>query len=291
MVGVESIALKITGKPKDIGGFGVRRLLPVAQRRSVGAFVFLDHMGPALLEKGKGMDVPPHPHIGLATVTYLYEGSIYHRDSLGSEQEIFPGDVNWMTAGRGIVHSERSSERTRATDRKVHGLQMWVALPKEHEEMSPAFVHTAKSELPELSGEGWRGRLIAGNLFGKTSPVATLSRLFFADLHADAGVSLLFRPDYEEAAVYVVKGELDIDGATIDAGTLAVLDRRPGVTLTAMKDTVFAVFGGDALPEPRHMYWNFVSTSRERIERAKDDWRARRFDPVPGDDGYTPLPD
>ena len=291
MAGADSIGLKITGKPKDIGGFEVRRLLPVAQRRSVGAFVFLDHMGPALLAKGEGMDVGPHPHIGLATVTYLYEGSIFHRDSLGSEQEISPGDINWMTAGRGIVHSERSSEAARATERTVHGLQMWVALPRECEEMEPAFVHTPKSALPELSGEGWQGRLIAGSLYGKTSPVATLSRLFFADIRADAGTSLLFAPDYEEAAVYVVEGELDIDGATVEAGTLAVLDARPEVTLTTMKETVFAVFGGDALPEPRHMYWNFVSTSRERIEQAKNDWRARRFDPVPGDDDYVPLPE
>ncbi|MAZ04698.1 MAG: hypothetical protein CMN56_16315 [Sneathiella sp.] len=287
----DSIALSITGKIADIGGFEVRRLLPVAKRRSVGSFVFLDHMGPAVLKAGQGMDVRPHPHIGLATVTYLYEGSILHRDSIGSVQEICPGDVNWMTAGRGIVHSERSSDAMRRVERPVHGLQMWVALPKEHEEIDPSFVHTPKSELPELHGERWRGRLVAGSLFGETSPVATLSRLFFADIQLEAGASIPFAPEYEEAAVYVIEGEVDIDGASVEAGTLAVLDKNPTVTLTAMKDTVIAVLGGDALPEHRTIYWNFVSSRRERIEQAKEDWKENRFDSVPGDDSYIPLPD
>ncbi|MZR29155.1 pirin family protein [Sneathiella litorea] len=287
----DSITLRITGKPKDIGGFEVRRLLPVAQCRSVGAFVFLDHMGPAILAAGEGLDVQPHPHIGLATVTYLYEGSILHRDSLGSVQEISPGDVNLMTAGRGIVHSERSSEESRATDRSIQGLQLWVALPKEHEDMAPAFSHTPKSALPELTGEGWHGRLVAGSLFGETSPVSTMNRFFFADIRADAGVSIPFTPDYEEAAVYVVDGELDIDGATLEAGTLAVLEKHPTVTLTSMKEAVFVVLGGDALPEPRFMYWNFVSTSQEKIERAKNDWREQSFDSVPGDNSFVPLPE
>ena len=286
-----AIELRIDPRERPVGSTTVRRLLPFRSRRMVGPFTFADLIGREELDDATSPSVDAHPHIGLATVTYLYEGSIFHRDSLGSEQEISPGDINWMTAGRGIVHSERSSEAARATERTVHGLQMWVALPRECEEMEPAFVHTPKSALPELSGEGWQGRLIAGSLYGKTSPVATLSRLFFADIRADAGTSLLFAPDYEEAAVYVVEGELDIDGATVEAGTLAVLDARPEVTLTTMKETVFAVFGGDALPEPRHMYWNFVSTSRERIEQAKNDWRARRFDPVPGDDDYVPLPE
>ncbi|WP_340150874.1 pirin family protein [uncultured Sneathiella sp.] len=287
----DSIALSITGKIADIGGFEVRRLLPVAKRRSVGSFVFLDHMGPAVLKAGQGMDVRPHPHIGLATVTYLYEGSILHRDSLGSVQEICPGDVNWMTAGRGIVHSERTSDAMRGIEQSVHGLQMWVALPKEHEETDPSFEHTPKSELPELRGEGWWGRLVAGSLFGETSPVVTLSRLFFADIQLEAGVSIPFAPEYEEAAVYVIEGEVDVDGASVEAGTLAVLDNNPMVTLTAMKDTVIAVLGGDALPEPRFMYWNFVSSSRDRIDQAKEGWKENRFDSVPGDDSYTPLPD
>ncbi|MBO0332127.1 pirin family protein [Sneathiella sp. CAU 1612] len=287
----DSIALSINGKPKDIGGLEVRRLLPVAKCRSVGAFVFFDHMGPVTFRTGDGMDVLPHPHIGLATVTYLFEGSIMHRDSLGSVQEIFPGDVNLMTAGRGIVHSERSSEESRSSDQSIHGLQLWVALPKEHEEMAPAFSHTPKSALPELSGEGWHGRLIAGSLFGETSPVATMNRYFFADLRFDAGVSITFTPDYDEAAIYVVEGELDIDGASVEAGALAVLKKYPSVTLTSMKETIFVVLGGEALPEPRYMHWNFVSTSQERIERAKDDWRAQRFDGVPGDDSFVPLPE
>lgn len=287
----DSIALSINGKPKDVAGLEVRRLLPVARCRSVGAFVFLDHMGPATFRAGEGMDVLPHPHIGLATVTYLFEGSIMHRDSLGSVQEISPGDVNLMTAGRGIVHSERSSEESRARDRCIHGLQLWVALPKEDEEMAPAFSHTPKSALPELGGEGWHGRLIAGDLFGETSPVATINRYFFADLRFDAGVSVIFAPEYDEAAIYVIEGELDIDGAAVDAGTLAVLKKRPSVTLTSMKDTVFVVLGGDELPEPRFMHWNFVSTSKKSIERAKDDWREQRFDSVPGDNSFIPLPE
>ena len=287
----DSITLRITGKLADIGGFEVRRLLPVAKRRSVGSFVFLDHMGPATLNAGQGLDVRPHPHIGLATVTYLYDGSILHRDSLGSVQEICPGDVNWMTAGRGIVHSERSSDAMRSVEQSVHGLQMWVALPREYEETDPSFVHTPKSDLPELRGVGWHGRLVAGSLFDETSPVATLSRLFFADIQLEAGVSIPFAPDYEEAAVYVIEGEVDIDGASVEAGTLAVLDKNPTVNLTAMKDTVVAVLGGDALPEPRTIYWNFVSSSREKIEQAKDDWKENRFDGVPGDDSYIPLPD
>ncbi|MDF2365846.1 pirin family protein [Sneathiella sp.] len=287
----DSIALSITGKPKDIGGFEVRRLLPVARCRSVGAFVFLDHMGPATLKAGEGMDVLPHPHIGLATVTYLFDGSILHRDSLGTVQEICPGDVNLMTAGRGIVHSERSSAESRSRDREVHGLQMWVALPKEQEEISPEFSHTSKSALPELKGEGWKGRLVTGSLFGETSPVETMNRYFFADLRLEADVSIPFTPDYDEAALYVVEGEIDIDGATVSAGTLVVLEKHPTVTLTSSKETVCVVLGGDALPEPRFMYWNFVSTSKERIERAQDDWREQRFDGVPGDTSFVPLPE
>ncbi|MCC3303334.1 pirin family protein [Sneathiella sp. HT1-7] len=287
----DSIALSITGKPKDIGGFEVRRLLPVARCRSVGAFVFLDHMGPTTLKAGEGIDVLPHPHIGLATVTYLFEGAILHRDSLGTVQEIFPGDVNLMTAGRGIVHSERSSEETRSKDRDVHGLQMWVALPKEHEEIRPVFSHTPKSALPDLKGEGWHGRLVVGSLFGKTSPVETMNRYFFVDLRLEAGVSIPFAPDYDEAAVYVVDGELDIDGAIVGAGTLAVLEKKPNVLLTSRQEATFVVLGGDALPEPRFMYWNFVSTRKERIERAKEDWRGQRFDRVPGETSFVLLPE
>ena len=287
----EPVELIISGKPKDIGGFEVRRLLPVAKRRSVGPFVFLDHMGPAVLAPAQGMDVRPHPHIGLATVTYLYEGSILHRDSVGSVQEITPGDVNWMTAGSGIVHSERSSDAARAREQLVHGLQMWVALPKEMEEIKPTFIHYPKAKLPDIYGDGWKGRLIAGALFGARSMVTTLNPLFFADIRADAGAQIALRPDYDEGAIYVVSGRVQIGGRTIEAGELAVLQKHVDVSLTTMEASVIAFLGGDSLPEPRFMYWNFVSTSRERIDQAKSDWRDQRFAKVPGESEFTPLPE
>lgn len=287
----DAIELLITGKAKDIGGFEVRRLLPVAKRRAVGSFVFLDHMGPTVMPAGHGLDVRPHPHIGLATVTYLYEGSILHRDSLGSVQEIFPGDVNWMTAGRGIVHSERSADNVRAVDQSLNGLQMWVALPLENEEVMPEFSHVPKSSLPVLSGNGWQGRLIAGSLFGETSSVVTKSRLFFADLELNANTEMKLEPDYDECAVYVSKGGISIDGQGVSEGELAVLKNNTHVELMAEAPAVIAVFGGDTLPEPRHIFWNFVSSSKDRIEQAKEDWRQMRFEKVPGDDEFTPLPD
>ncbi len=286
-----SIELRIVGRPRDIGGFEVRRLLPVAKKRSVGSFVFLDHMGPVVMPSGKGMDVKPHPHIGLATVTYLYDGAIMHRDSLGTELEIHPGDVNLMTSGRGITHSERSSDQSRQAEEMVNGLQMWVALPKEHEEIEPSFIHVPEKDLPEISGEGWSGRLVAGSLSGHTSPAEILSRFFFVDIRAQAYSEIDLEPEYEEVAVYVVEGELETDGERIDAGELVVLGSGDTVKLKALSPSIFAVLGGDALPEPRFMYWNFVSTRKETIEQAKEDWRQQRFDKVPGDDDYTPLPE
>ncbi|PHQ70930.1 MAG: hypothetical protein COB93_04330 [Sneathiella sp.] len=286
-----AIDLILLGKPRDIGGFDVRRLLPQAKRRAVGPFVFLDHMGPTVIPAGSGMDVKPHPHIGLATVTYLYEGAILHRDSVGSVQEISPGDVNLMTAGCGITHSERSSDAARATDQAVNGLQMWVALPAEDEEMAPAFSHTPKALLPLVSGAGWRGRVVVGELFGETSPVVTRNRLFFGDLQLQAGAELAFTPAYDEAAVYVVSGSVKIDGERVEEGSLAILKDREGGLITASGNTVIAVLGGDSLPEPRHMYWNFVSTRKQRLEQAKDDWQQQAFDKVPGDSEFTLLPE
>jgi redox-sensitive bicupin YhaK (pirin superfamily) len=285
------IEFRIAGRPRDIGGFDVRRLLPVAKKRSVGSFVFLDHMGPVVLPAGKGMDVKPHPHIGLATVTYLYEGAIMHRDSLGTEQEIHPGDVNLMTAGKGITHSERSRDHSRESEERVHGLQMWVALPKDSEEIDPSFQHVSKSDLPEITGTGWSGRLVAGTLCGFSSPAEILSRFFFIDVRADAGSEVDFDPDYEEVAIYVVEGTLEIGLENVEAGELVVLGPGNTVKLKALTSAIFAVLGGDALPEPRLMYWNFVSTRKEAIEQAKEDWQRQRFVTVPGDDDYTPLPD
>ncbi|MCR9213394.1 MAG: pirin family protein [Proteobacteria bacterium] len=285
------IELRIAGRPRDIGGFNVRRLLPVAKKRSVGSFVFLDHMGPVVLPAGEGMDVKPHPHIGLATVTYLYEGAIMHRDSLGTEQEIHPGDVNLMTSGRGITHSERSGDQSRQKEERINGLQMWVALPKEHEDIEPFFTHVPKNDLPEISGEGWSGRLVAGSLSGYTSPAELLSRFFFVDIRAQADAVFDLEPDYEEVAVYVVDGALEIDGENVAEGELVVLGAGDIVKIKSLRPSIFAVLGGDALPEPRFMYWNFVSTKKEAIEQAKDDWRHQRFDKVAGDEDYTPLPD
>jgi redox-sensitive bicupin YhaK (pirin superfamily) len=286
----ESVEHIISGKSKDLGGMTVRRLLPVAKRRSVGSFVFLDHMGPMVFAAGKGIDVAPHPHIGLATVTYLYEGSILHRDSLGSLQEIYPGDVNWMTAGSGIAHSERSSDLARSSHQSLNGLQLWVALPKKHEETAPSFVHTPKEDLPLISGEGWQGRLIAGELFDQKSPLTTLTRLFFTDISLDARSKLLLQPDYDEAAVYVVAGEIEIGKQTIMGGELAILKNRSSAQILAHKPSVIAILGGDTLPEPRFMYWNFVSTQQSRIEQAKNKWREQRFEPVPGETEFMPLP-
>lgn len=285
------IELRIAGRARDIGGFEVRRLLPVAKRRSVGSFVFLDHMGPVVMPPGQGMDVKPHPHIGLATVTYLYDGAIMHRDSLGSELEIHPGDVNLMTAGKGITHSERSGEVSRQSEERINGLQMWVALPKEQETVAPSFLHVPKSDLPEISGPGWSGRLVAGSLHGQTSPVTTLGRYFFVDIRAEADTEIVLDPDYEEAALYIAEGSVEVSGQTADAGELLVFGPGDRVKIRAQEKTVFAVLGGDALPEPRHMYWNFVATDQSAIDRAKEDWRNQRFDKVPGDDEYTPLPE
>ncbi|TNE41927.1 MAG: pirin family protein [Alphaproteobacteria bacterium] len=286
-----AIDFTIEGKVKDLGGFRVRRLLPVAKRRSVGPFVFLDHMGPATLAPGKGIDVRPHPHIGLATVTYLYEGSLMHRDSLGSVQLITPGDVNLMTAGRGIAHSERSAEDTREEAEPIHGLQLWVALPTEKEEMAPEFLHVPKKDLPEIGGPGWTGRLVAGFLFGATSPVVTQSPLFFADLRLEAGAELSFSPQYDEAAVQVTAGEIEIDGETVSEGSLAILNPGAFAVFTARTDAMVAVLGGEKLPEKHFMFWNFVSSREERIEQAKEDWRQQRFDKIPGETEFIPLPE
>jgi redox-sensitive bicupin YhaK (pirin superfamily) len=285
------IDLVIEGRSRDIGGFPVRRILPYAKRRMVGPFIFLDEMGPLVLPEGQGLDVAPHPHIGLSTLTYLFEGEIMHRDSLGSEQAIRPGAVNWMTAGRGIVHSERSSEEERAREKSLHGLQSWIALPLEQEEAEPDFSHHAACDLPVIEREGALLRLLAGEAYGEVSPVPVFSELFYlhAELHAGAEVDL--PEDHEERAVYVVQGEVELTGATVTAGQLAVL--RPGgeAEVRAVHASRVMLLGGARLKNPRHIWWNFVSSKPERLEKAKSAWKARDFPPVPGDDGYVPLPE
>lgn len=289
--GVEAMgAVELTIEPRirSLGEFDVRRVLPAAKRRMVGPFVFLDHMGPAAFGPGEGMAVRPHPHIGLATITYLFEGEIMHRDSLGCVQLIEPGAVNLMTAGRGIVHSERSPDMTAAS--RLHGLQSWVALPLELEETEPTFVHYPADSLPEQSIEGCTVRVVMGSAYGLQSPVLTYSpTLYFAaTLPADAELTVL--DEAPERAVYVVSGSVSIGGDTYGEGTLAVLRSGVPVRLRAATDTLAVVVGGAPLG-PRHIWWNFVSSSEARIERAKRDWAEMRMGTVPGDDEFIPLPE
>ena len=284
----------VVPRTRDLGdGFEVRRALPSVQKRMVGPFVFLDEMGPSRFEAGRGLDVRPHPHIGLATVTYLFDGEILHRDSVGSVQAIRPGEVNWMTAGRGIVHSERTAPEQRRAPSSLAGLQCWVALPKRDEECEPSFVHVEAGQLPQHDGDGATARLIVGEFFGRRSPVETLSPMFYVDLRLAPGARLDVPPDYPEQAIYVAQGRLDLgaDGA-FDAGRLLVL--RPGVTVTLAAGPDGArvmLLGGEPMDGPRYLAWNFVASSAERIEQAKDDWRMGRFAAVPGETEFIPLPD
>ncbi len=286
---MSAISLKISPRERDLGGFSVRRILPFARRRQVGPFVFLDHMGPKTFAPGEGLDVRPHPHIGLATVTYLFEGQILHHDSLGVFQAIEPGAVNWMTAGRGIVHSERTDPQRRASGGRLHGIQAWVALPVEHEEVEPAFHHHGAATLPRFERDGVGLTLIAGSAFGHESPVTVFSRLFYLDAIMPAGRGIVLPAEYPERAVYVAEGELTVDGETVSAGECAVLMPDVLPRLDATADSRVMLLGGDAL-EPRIIWWNFVSSRHERIEQAKRDWREGRFDPVPGETDVIPLP-
>lgn len=281
----------IEPRDRDLGGFTVRRVLPAAKLRNVGPFVFFDHMGPARFQRGEGIDVRPHPHIGLATVTYLFEGEILHRDSLGFEQPIRPGDVNWMTAGRGIVHSERVSAEVRATEHRLNGIQSWVALPKADEETEPSFFHHPADSLPEFTQGAATLRLIAGSAFGHTAPTKTFSRMFYVDALLPAGASVTLPSDYEERALYVADGAIDIDGETYTPGKMAVFAPGADVAFEAVKESRTMLLGGEPLDSPRHIWWNFVSSSKERIQQAKDDWANDRFARVPGDSEFIPLPE
>jgi len=289
--GFDAIDVALEGKAKDLGGFEVRRLLPSVRRRMVGPFIFFDRMGPADFAPGRGIDVRPHPHIGLATVTYLFAGEILHRDSLGSVQPIRPGDVNWMTAGRGIAHSERTGPATRAAGGPLSGIQAWVALPRTEEECEPAFSHHAAEALPFVEGEGWRLRLIAGSWEGVHSPVTTAWDTLYLDAALDPGARLLFPAEHEERAVYPVEGSIEIDGRPTPPDSLLVLRPGQAVTIASRTASRLMLLGGAAMDGPRHIWWNFVSSSPERIEQAKQDWRTQRFAPVPGDTEFIPLPE
>jgi hypothetical protein len=281
----------IAAPTRDLGGFEVRRALPSARRRMVGPFIFLDQMGPAAFQEGQGVDVRPHPHIGLATVTYLFEGEVLHRDSLGSVQPIQPGAVNWMTAGRGIAHSERTAPEARTAGGRLFGMQAWVALPKQHEEDEPSFIHHPASTLPLLEGEGARVNLIVGSLYGKTSPVKTLSEMFYAAVALEKGARLALPADYEERALYLAEGEVEIDGIGFSTGELLVF--RPGseIVFRASAPARVLLLGGEPMDGPRYIFWNFVSSSRDRLEEAKADWKAGRFVPVPQETEFIPLPE
>lgn len=283
----------IPGRARDlVGGFKVQRVLPYSQRRMVGPFIFLDQMGPEVLRSGVGLDVAPHPHIGLATVTYLFEGELLHRDSLGTEQMIRPGEVNWMTAGSGIVHSERTPLPLRRTGSQLFGLQSWVALPLRDEETEPTFAHHDAAELPIIEGEGKYVRLVAGKLFGSHSPVVTRSELFYADVQFEAGASLQLTSEHDERAAYIVAGAINLAGHHgFNAGDLLVFKPGEAVSIRADSPARLMLLGGARLDGQRHIWWNFVSSSKERIEQAKEDWLNNKFAPVPGETEFIPLPE
>lgn len=281
----------IAPRTHDIGGLEVRRAVPTLQARSVGPFVFVDHMGPALFEPGRGIDVRPHPHIGLATVTYLWAGALRHRDTLGSLQDILPGDVNWMTAGRGIAHSERTPTGPRAAGHALHGMQTWVALPKPDEETAPAFHHHPADTLPWRDHAGARLRVIAGRGFGMESPVRVFSDTFNVAIDLARDAELAIDAEAPERALYVLEGQAQLDGADIPEKHLVVLDPGARHLLRAKSPLKAMLFGGEPLDAPRHMWWNFVSSSKERIEQAKADWDSGAFGLIPGDDAERiPLP-
>jgi hypothetical protein len=283
------IELTIQPRVRSLGEFDVRRVLPAAKRRMVGPFVFLDHMGPAVFPPGHGINVRPHPHIGLATITYLFEGEIMHRDSLGYRQLIQAGAVNLMTAGRGIVHSERASDDVAVTSR-LHGIQSWIALPLELEEMEPTFLHYPASSLPERSIDDCSVRVIMGSAYGLQSPVLTYSPTLYLEATLPAGAELVLLDEAQERAVYVAAGSVTIGADTYGEGTLAVLREGTIVPLAARGDTRVVVVGGASIG-PRHIWWNFVSSSEARIERAKRDWAEMRMGTVAGDDEFIPLPE
>ncbi len=288
----DQIELMVIPNVRDIDGFEVRRALPTARRRMVGPFIFFDQMGPALLRAGQALDVRPHPHIGLSTVTYLFDGKIRHRDSLGTEMVIEPGDVNLMTAGRGIVHSERTPEELRGAPMSVSGLQTWLALPEDKEEVAPSFAHTVGGELPVFDAEGVSGRLIIGDFHGHRSPVRPTSETLYADIRLAPGARVKIPADAEERAIYTLEGEVAISGDVFPAQRLLVFKPGDEIVVSSSLGAHFMLFGGASLGSRRYIWWNFVSSSKERIEQAKNEWKTGRFDIVPGDEEeFVPLPE
>lgn len=287
----DAIDLVIHAKPRDLGGFIVRRTLPSMRRRLVGPFIFFDHMGPVEMAPGEGMDVRPHPHIALATVTYLFEGAIFHRDSLGNATEIRPGDVNWMTAGTGIVHSERTPPAVRAAGHGLHGIQAWVAVRTDEEDGEPAFVHHASSSLPRIERPGVVVRLVSGKAFGAEAKAPTKTATLYADIELDAGASVDLPDGVEERAAYVVSGTIACEGSTFEEGTMVIFRHGACASLRAESQARVMLLGGDRIDGERFIWWNFVSSSKERIEAAKLAWKEGRFPKVPGEDEFIPLPE
>lgn len=294
-----AITHRIPGRARDLGGFEVRRVLPHARRRTIGPFIFFDQMGPARFAPGKGIDVRPHPHIGLATVTYLFDGALHHKDSLGVDQVIRPGDVNWMTAGRGVVHSERTPSPEREDGHDMYGIQTWVALPEADEDSAPGFYHHPAADLPDFERDGMRFRLILGDAWGHEAPVAVSSPIFYLHGEAPAGTQTRLDIDHAERAVYLVSGAVTIDGEPLEAGEMAAIEPGSSPMLAAQSDSRLMLCGGAPIGE-RKLFWNFVASSPERLERAKADWQAAadagfpaggRFTLPPGENEHIPLPE
>lgn len=288
----DALELVVVPRTRDIGdGFAVRRALPHGKRQMVGPFIFFDQFGPMQFIAGQGMDVKPHPHIGLATVTYLFDGKIRHRDSEGNISDIVPGAMNLMTAGSGIAHSERTPDVERASGQRMLGLQSWIALPENKEEMEPGFQHFSAAELPVVSENGVKARIIAGSAFGKRSNVSTVSDWFYVEVTLGEGMSAPLDADYEERAIYLVEGEIEIAGDRFEAPRLLVFRPGDAITVRATQRSRMMYLGGTALEGPRYIWWNFVSSRRERIEQAKEDWKMARFGAVPDETEVIPLPD
>ena len=288
----DAIEMIIVPRARDLGGFEVRRALPSARRQMIGPFIFFDQMGPAEFITGQGIDVRPHPHINLATVTYLFEGEIMHRDSLGTEQPIKPGAVNWMSAGRGIVHSERTAPERKAKGQKLFGIQSWVALPRDAEESAPNFAHHDAHALPVIEDGGKSVRLVVGSAFGKTSPVQTASEMIYADIALEAGAAIPIDATHEERGLYLVSGNVEIAGDRFGPGQLLVLRPGDAISVRAATPARFLLLGGAPMDGPRYIWWNFVSSRKERIEQAKAEWKSGKFDTIPGDaEEFIPLPE
>lgn len=293
LAAIDALETFVIPRSSDVGGLEVRRAIPTVKRRLVGPFIFFDQMGPALLKAGDALDVKPHPHIGLSTVTYLFDGQIKHRDSLGTEMVIAPGDVNLMTAGKGIVHSERSPEDLRGSPMSISGIQTWLALPDHLEEMAPAFEHTTSNELPVFADKDISGRLIMGSLYGLEAPVVQYSDTLYADIHIKGGGRLQIPAVAEERAVYILSGHVRVSGVIFPPNRLLAFRQGDEIIIEAAEPSGAHVmlFGGASMDSKRYIWWNFVSSSKERIEQAKEEWRTGRFDIVPGDEEeFVPLP-